>query len=100
MIAPYTRFTIKGVLWYQGETDSDAKRAPYYARVFPALISDWRRQWGEGDFPFLFVQISSFNSHRRRLAVGPRRPATHPLFAPHRHGGHAGCGDPRKCAST
>jgi sialate O-acetylesterase len=62
MIAPYTRFTIKGVLWYQGETDSDAKRAPYYARVFPALISDWRRQWGEGDFPFLFVQISSFNS--------------------------------------
>jgi sialate O-acetylesterase len=62
MIAPYTRFTIKGVLWYQGETDSDAKRAPYYARVFPTLISDWRRQWGEGDFPFLFVQISSFNS--------------------------------------
>ncbi len=62
MIAPYTRFTIKGVLWYQGETDSDAKRAPYYARVFPTLISDWRRQWGQGDFPFLFVQISSFNS--------------------------------------
>jgi sialate O-acetylesterase len=62
MIAPYTRFTIKGVLWYQGETDSDAKRAPYYARVFPTLISDWRQQWGEGDFPFLFVQISSFHS--------------------------------------
>ena len=62
MIAPYTRFTIKGVLWYQGETDSDAKRAPYYARVFPTLISDWRQQWGEGDFPFFFVQISSYNS--------------------------------------
>ena len=62
MIAPYTRFTIKGVLWYQGETDSDAKRAPYYHRVFSTLISDWRHQWGEGDFPFLFVQISSFNS--------------------------------------
>ena len=62
MIVPYTRFTIKGVLWYQGETDSDAKRAPYYARVFPTLISDWRQQWGEGDFPFLFVQISSFHS--------------------------------------
>jgi sialate O-acetylesterase len=62
MIAPYTRFAIKGVLWYQGETDSDAKRAPYYFRVFSALISDWRRQWGEGDFPFFFVQISSFNS--------------------------------------
>jgi sialate O-acetylesterase len=62
MIAPYTRFTIKGVLWYQGETDSDARRAPYYVRVFPTLISDWRQQWGEGDFPFLFVQISSFHS--------------------------------------
>jgi sialate O-acetylesterase len=62
MIAPYTRFTIKGVLWYQGETDSDAKRAPYYFRVFSTLISDWRRQWGEGDFPFFFVQISSFHS--------------------------------------
>jgi sialate O-acetylesterase len=62
MIAPYTRFAIKGVLWYQGETDSDAKRAPYYHRVFPTLISDWRQKWGEGDFPFLFVQISSFNS--------------------------------------
>jgi sialate O-acetylesterase len=62
MIAPYTRFTIKGALWYQGETDSDARRAPYYVRVFPTLISDWRQQWGEGDFPFFFVQISSFNS--------------------------------------
>ncbi len=62
MIAPYTRFTIKGALWYQGETDSDAKRAPYYWRVFPTLISDWRQQWGEGDFPFFFVQISSFGS--------------------------------------
>jgi sialate O-acetylesterase len=62
MIAPYTPFTIKGVLWYQGETDSDAKRAPFYYRVFSTLISDWRRQWGEGDFPFFFVQISSFGS--------------------------------------
>jgi sialate O-acetylesterase len=62
MIAPYTRFTIKGALWYQGETDADAHRAPYYARVFPTLISDWRQQWGEGDFPFFFVQISSYNS--------------------------------------
>jgi sialate O-acetylesterase len=62
MIAPYTRYAIKGVLWYQGETDSDAQRAPYYFRVFSTLITDWRHQWGEGDFPFFFVQISSFNS--------------------------------------
>ena len=63
MIAPYTRYTIKGAIWYQGETDSDARRASSYYRVFSALISDWRRQWGEGDFPFLFVQISSFQSN-------------------------------------
>jgi sialate O-acetylesterase len=62
MISPYTRFTIKGFLWYQGETDSDAKRAPYYFRVFSTLISDWRQQWGQGDIPFFFVQISSFDS--------------------------------------
>jgi sialate O-acetylesterase len=62
MIAPYTRYTIKGALWYQGETDSDAKRASSYFRVFSTLITDWRHQWGEGDFPFFFVQISSFHS--------------------------------------
>lgn len=62
MIAPYTRYSIKGVIWYQGETDRDAPRAPYYDRVFPTLIRDWRKQWAEGDFPFLFVQISSFEA--------------------------------------
>ncbi len=62
MIAPYTRYTIKGALWYQGETDADVRRAPYYHRVFSTLISDWWRQWGEGEFPFFFVQISSFSS--------------------------------------
>jgi sialate O-acetylesterase len=62
MIAPDTHYTIKGVIWYQGETDSAAERAPYYSRVFATLISDWRRQWGEGDFPFFFTQISSYNS--------------------------------------
>jgi len=62
MLAPYTRYTIKGALWYQGETDSDMRRAPYYQRVFSTLISDWRQQWAEGDFPFFFVQISSYHS--------------------------------------
>jgi len=62
MIAPLTRYAIKGVIWYQGETDSAPQRAPNYTRVFSSLITDWRSQWGEGDFPFLFVQISSFTS--------------------------------------
>ena len=62
MVAPATPYTIRGVLWYQGETDSSAERAPYYEHAFPALITDWRAHWNEGDFPFLFVQISSFTS--------------------------------------
>jgi len=61
MIAPYTRYAIKGVIWYQGETDNEGIRALNYSRVFPALIEDWRKQWGEGQFPFLYVQISSFD---------------------------------------
>ncbi|HEV2133246.1 MAG TPA: sialate O-acetylesterase [Terracidiphilus sp.] len=62
MIAPLTGCTIKGVIWYQGESDSGPEWKQNYARVFPLLIDDWRRQWREGNFPFLFVQISSFNS--------------------------------------
>ena len=62
MVAPATEYTIKGVLWYQGETDSSAERAPLYEQALPALITDWRARWGEGDFPFLVVQISSFTS--------------------------------------
>jgi sialate O-acetylesterase len=62
MVAPAIDFTIKGVIWYQGETDSSAGRAPLYERTFPAMITDWRARWGEGDFPFLFVQLSSFTS--------------------------------------
>jgi sialate O-acetylesterase len=63
MIAPFTRYTIKGALWYQGETDTTPERAPNYSRVFSALIQDWRTQWGEGPFPFLFVQLSSFSQN-------------------------------------
>jgi sialate O-acetylesterase len=62
MVAPAKDFTIKGVIWYQGETDSSAGRAPLYERTFPAMITDWRARWGEGDLPFLFVQLSSFTS--------------------------------------
>jgi len=62
MVAPETPFTIKGVIWYQGESNSRLAFAPMYGKIFPALIADWRKQWHEGDFPFLFVQISSFTS--------------------------------------
>ena len=62
MIAPFTPMTIKGFLWYQGETNSGTGRAPYYSTLFPALISDWRMHFTQGMLPFYFAQISSFHS--------------------------------------
>lgn len=58
MIAPLTHYTIRGVIWYQGE--SNVRRAYEYRRLFKTMIQDWRRAWGLGDFPFLFVQLANF----------------------------------------
>lgn len=60
MIAPLTPFAIKGVIWYQGESNSTPDAAYLYARLFRTLIEDWRAQWAEGDFPFLFVQLANW----------------------------------------
>jgi sialate O-acetylesterase len=57
-IAPLTDFTIKGVIWYQGE--SNASMAANYRKLFPAMIRHWRKAWNQGDFPFLFVQLANF----------------------------------------
>jgi len=62
MIAPLTPFAIRGVIWYQGESNSGPDRAPLYARLFQTMIRDWRDAWGEGNFPFLFVQIANWNT--------------------------------------
>ena len=62
MIAPLTPMAIRGVIWYQGESNSKLERVHSYDRIMRTLIEDWRRQWGVGDFPFLYVQISSFTS--------------------------------------
>ncbi|HEY4288832.1 MAG TPA: sialate O-acetylesterase [Puia sp.] len=58
MIAPLTNYTIRGVIWYQGE--ANVSRAKEYQISFPALINDWRRHWNEGIFPFLFVQLAGY----------------------------------------
>lgn len=58
MIHPLVNYAIKGVIWYQGEANSD--RAYQYRALFPALISSWRKSWGQGDFPFYFVQIAPY----------------------------------------
>jgi sialate O-acetylesterase len=62
MIAPLTPFPIRGAIWYQGESNASRERAPLYCRLFEAMIEDWRRAWGVGDFPFLFVQLANFKT--------------------------------------
>jgi len=58
MIAPLQPYAIRGAIWYQGEANNGAPQA--YRRLLPATIADWRAGWGQGDFPFLFVQIAPF----------------------------------------
>jgi sialate O-acetylesterase len=58
MINPVKSFTVRGAIWYQGE--SDVAAANTYRTLFPALISGWRTEWRQGNFPFYFVQIPPF----------------------------------------
>ena len=71
MINPLIPFRIKGVIWYQGESNADSfEDARQYYSLFPALINDWRRQWGY-DFPFLFVQLAGYQSDKPEPADYP-----------------------------
>lgn len=58
MLSPVIPYGIRGAIWYQGESNVD--RAHQYRKLFPAMITDWRKQWGQGDFPFHFVQLANF----------------------------------------
>jgi sialate O-acetylesterase len=58
MVAPLINYRIKGILWYQGETN--ANKPQEYQKLLPALINDWRIKWQEGPVPFLFVQLPNF----------------------------------------
>jgi sialate O-acetylesterase len=62
MVAPITPYGIRGVIWYQGEANSSTRRAPLYGRLLRAMIQDWRRAWGLGDFPFLYVQLANYTA--------------------------------------
>lgn len=59
MIAPLIPFAIRGAIWYQGE--SNAGQAYLYRTLFSAMIKNWREDWKQGDFPFLFVQLAPFS---------------------------------------
>ncbi len=59
IIAPVVPFGMRGVIWYQGE--SNAYRAYQYRDLFPAMIEQWRKEWGQGVFPFLFVQLANYH---------------------------------------
>lgn len=58
MISPLIPYGIRGAIWYQGE--ANAGRAEQYRKLFPAMINNWRQDWGEGAFPFYFVQLANF----------------------------------------
>ncbi|MFN8206142.1 MAG: sialate O-acetylesterase [Bacteroidales bacterium] len=58
MLHPLIPFGIRGAIWYQGE--ANASKAYQYRYLFPNMIRDWRTQWSQGDFPFLFVQLANY----------------------------------------
>jgi sialate O-acetylesterase len=70
MVNPLIPYAFQGVLWYQGE--ANVWRAKEYKTAFPLLINDWRTQWNQGNFPFYFVQLSTFNEFNGNSKVGSR----------------------------
>src|SRR5690606_11163679 len=58
MIRPILGYRIKGELWYQGE--HNRAEPELYSRLFPEMVSQWRKDWGIGDFPFYYVQLAPY----------------------------------------
>ena len=62
MIAPLVKYTIKGALWYQGETEAGRAQGDIYGEALMTLVRDWRRAFGQGDFPFYWVQLANYGN--------------------------------------
>jgi sialate O-acetylesterase len=62
VVHPTLGYGMKGVIWYQGE--SNASRAVEYAELFPFMIEQWRQEWGQGSFPFYWVQLADFKAEK------------------------------------
>lgn len=75
MMAPLVKYTIKGALWYQGETEAGRGQGHLYGDALMTLVRDWRRAFGQGDFPFFWVQLANFgnaakNGHWMKVQEG------------------------------
>ena len=75
MIAPLVKYTIKGALWYQGETEAGRAQGHIYGEALMTLVHDWRRAFGQGDFPLYWVQLANYggaakNGHWMRVQEG------------------------------
>ena len=68
LISPLIPYGIKGVIWYQGE--ANVNNGLEYRTLFPRLITDWRERWGEGDFPFLYVQLANLWAPQKKPSEG------------------------------
>ena len=68
LVKPVIPYGIKGAIWYQGESDADEADAGRYAGRYKALITNYRGAWGEGDFPWLFVQLPHYGT--KQTAAG------------------------------
>ncbi|MEX2171109.1 MAG: sialate O-acetylesterase [Pirellulales bacterium] len=68
-VAPLLPFAIRGAIWYQGESNAD--RAYQYRDLFPRMIASWRDAWGQGDFPFYWVQLADFMPEKPEPAESP-----------------------------
>jgi sialate O-acetylesterase len=75
MIAPLSKYTIKGALWYQGEAEAARAQGHIYGEALMTLVQDWRRAFGQGDFPLYWVQLANYgnaaqNGHWMRVQEG------------------------------
>jgi sialate O-acetylesterase len=78
MIAPLVKYTIKGAIWYQGETEAGRGQGHLYGEALETMVQDWRKLWGQGDFPYLWVQLANYgkassNGHWMRVQEGQAR---------------------------
>lgn len=64
VVAPISQYTIRGIIWYQGENNAYKEEAYIYRYIFPEMIEAWREAWNQGCFPFIYAQLSILHKHQ------------------------------------